>query len=210
MRSRRWFAAAVVLALMISGAGAFAATHIVGGGVLNGPSARPENDAALRTLFPPYRIGHATVLGEYKGRTLFGARTALDGYCFSATSPTDPKGEGGHCVSTAEAATLDTGGGPPVAFAMSGSSVGGYAPRATSVRVAGAGIDVTFQVGENGWWLGAAELPKNPVPHGQDSALVIATTIGSDGRVLGHDPLMAVKVARNGAGRVISIGIASI
>jgi hypothetical protein len=187
-------------------AGALAAAGVLGEGILGGPSAPPENDAALRALFPPYRIGHATELAAYDGRKLFGARTAQGGYCFSATSPIDPKAEGGHCVSEAEARTLDAGG--TVAFAMSGSSVGGYAPGATNVHVAGAGIDVTVPVQENGWWLGIAELPRNPLPEGQDSALVIATSIGPDGRLLGNDPLMHVTVTRTGAGRVIGFGIA--
>jgi hypothetical protein len=206
VRSGRTLVAAVALACLLGGAGALAASGLLGDGILSGPSAPPENDAALSALFPPYRIGHATELTEYEGRKLFGARTARGGYCFSATSPTDPKGEGGHCVSEAEARTLDAAG--TVAFAMSGWSVGGYAPGASSVRVAGAGIDVTFPVGENGWWLGVAELPKNPLPNGQDRAQVVATGIGPDGRVLGEDPLMLVTIARTVARRVIGIGIA--
>jgi hypothetical protein len=205
VRSRRTLVAAVALACLLGGAGALAASGVLGDGILSGPSAPPENDAALQALFPPYRIGHATQLTEYQGRKLFGARTARGGYCFSATSPIDPKGEGGHCVSKGEANTLDAGG--TVAFAMSSSSVGGYAPRATSVHVAGAGIDVTFPVGENGWWLGVAELPKNPLSDGQDRALVVATSIGPDGRVIGEDPLMLVTVGRTVDGRVVGIGI---
>jgi hypothetical protein len=206
VRSRRTLVVALALACLLGGAGALAAAGVLGDGILSGPSAPPENDVALQALFPPYRIGHATELAESQGRKLFGARTASGGYCFSATSPIDPKGEGGHCVSKAEANTLEAGG--TVAFAMSGWSVGGYAPGASSVRVAGAGIDVTFPVGENGWWLGVAELPKNPLPNGQDRAQVVATGIGPDGRVLGEDPLMLVTIARTVAGRVIGIGIA--
>jgi hypothetical protein len=206
VRSRRILVAAAALACLLGGAGALAATGVLGDGILSGPSAPSENDVALQALFPPYRIGHATELAEYQARKLFGARTASGGYCFSATSPIDPKGEGGHCVSDAEARSLDTGG--MVAFAMSGWSVGGYAPGATSVRVAGAGIDATFPVGENGWWLGVAELPKNPLPDGQDRAQVVAAGIGPDGRVLGEDPVMLVTIARTVAGQVIGIGIA--
>lgn len=205
---RRALVVAIALACLLGGAGALAASGLLGDGILSGPSAPPENDAALRALFPPYRIGHATELAANEGRKLFGARTAVGGYCFSATSPIDPKGEGGHCVSKAEARTLDDGG--TVAFAMSGSSVGGYAPRASKVRVTGAGIDITVPVGENGWWLGVAQLPPNPLPDGRDRAFVVATSIGPDGRVLGQDPLMLVTLARGGSGRVIGIGIAFI
>ena len=200
LRSRRALAVAVALVCLLTGAGALAATGVLGGGLLGGPSAPPENDAALRGLFPPYDIGPASTLAEHEGRKLFGARTAKGGYCFSATSPTDPKGEGGHCVSDAEARTLDAGG--TVAFAMSGWSVGGYAPGATSVHVAGAGIDVTAPVGENGWWVGVAELPRNPLRQGQESAQVVATGVGPEGQVLGEDPLMLVRIARSGSGRV--------
>jgi hypothetical protein len=208
-RSRRTLVAAVAVACLLGCAGALAASGVLGDGILGGPSAPPENDAALRALFPPYRIGHAMKLAEHQGRKLFGARTASGGYCFSATSPTDPKGEGGHCVSKPEARTLDAGG--TVAFAMSGWSVGGYAPGATSVRVSGAGIDVTVPVEANGWWLGVAklaELPKDPLPDGQDSALVVASSIGPDGRVIGKDPLMLVTVTRTATGRILTIGIA--
>ena len=203
VRSCRTLAAAVALACLVGAASALAVAGILGDGILSGPSAPPENDASLQALFPPYRIGHATQLSAYEGRKLFGARTAQGGYCFSATSPIDPKGEGGHCVSTVEARALNAGG--TVAFAMSGSSVGGYAPRASSARVAGAGIDVAFPVGENGWWLGVAELPKNPLPDGQDRANVVATSIGPDGRMLGEDPLILVTSTRVGPGRVIRI-----
>lgn len=207
---RRALVAAIALACLLGGAGALAASGLLGNGIFSGPSAPPENDAALRALFPPYRIGHATELSAYEGRKLFGARTAGGGYCFSATSPIDPKGEGGHCVSKAEARTLDDGG--TVAFGMSGWSVGGYAPGASKVRVSGAGIDVTFPVGENGWWLGVAQLlrPADPLPDGPDRAFVVATSIGPDGRVLGRDPLMLVTRQRTPSGLVIGIGIALI
>ena len=203
---RRTLVAAIVLVCLLGAAGALAASGLLGVGILSGPSAPPENDAALRALFPPYRIGHATQLAEYQSRKLFGARTAAGGYCFSATSPIDPKGEGGHCVSKAEVHTLDAGG--TVAFAMSGWSVGGYAPGAGTVRVTGAGIDLTFPVGENGWWLGVARLPgvdRLELPNGQRQANVIATGIGRDGRVLGHDELMLVRVYGTGPGRMIQI-----
>jgi hypothetical protein len=156
---RRTLVAAVAVIFLLAGVGALAASGMVPLGILGGPSAPPENDAALRALFPPLRIGHATELAQYDGRTLFGAHSAKGGYCFSATSPSDPNGEGGHCVSEAEARTLDVGG--TVAFAMSGGSIGGYAPRATTVHVHGAGIDRTFAVDANGWWLGVAQLPFN-------------------------------------------------
>jgi hypothetical protein len=208
-RSRRLLIAAVALMCVLGAASALAASGLLGDGILNGPSAPPENDAALQALFPPYRIGHATKLAEYEGRKLFGARTAKGGYCFSATSPIDPKGEGGHCVSKAEARTLDAQG--TVAFAMSGWSVGGYAPGASEVRVSGAGIDVTVPVGEKGWWLGVAQLSlrsSEPLPDGPDRALVVATSIGPDGRVVGRDPLMLVTRMRTPNGVVVGIGMA--
>jgi hypothetical protein len=202
--------AAIALACLLGGAAALAASGLLGNGILSGPSAPPENDTALRALFPPYHIGRATQLAEYEGRKLFGARTAKGGYCFSATSPIDPKGEGGHCVSADEAHRLDAGG--TVAFAMSGDSVGGYAPGASEVRVSGAGVDVTDPVGENGWWLGVAPLPAVDRLHellrGKDRAYVVATSIGPDGRVLGRDPLMLVTLMRTNSGRIIGIGMA--
>jgi hypothetical protein len=201
LQSRRALVVAMALVCLLTGAGALAATGVLGDDILGGRSAPHENDAALRALFPPYGIGHATELAAYEDRKLFGARTAKGGYCFSATSPTDPKGEGGHCVSEAEARTLDAGG--TVAFAMSGWSVGGYAPGATSVHVAGAGVEVTAPVGVNGWWVGVAELPRYPLREGQESATVVATSIGPDSQVLGEDPLMLVRVARTASGRVI-------
>ena len=203
VRSRRTLLAAVTLACLLGGAGALAASGLLGDGILSGPSAPPENDAALRALFPPYRIGHATELAEYEGRKLFGARTAKGGYCFSATSPIDPKGEGGHCVLGAEARTLDAGG--TVAFAMSGGSVGGYAPGASRVRVSGAGIDVTVPVTERGWWLGVAHLPAKPPPDFRGPVDVVATSLSPDGRVLGRDPLMRVTVLRPGDGWILGI-----
>jgi hypothetical protein len=184
-------------------ASAFAAPGFAGDDILNGPSAPPENDAALQALFPPYRIGHATELVEFQGRKLFGARTAKGGYCFSATSPIDPKGEGGHCVSPSEARTLDAGG--TVAFAMSGGSVGGYAPGGSQVRVSGAGIDLTVPVSEKGWWLGVADLPAKPPSHFRGPVDVVATSLSPDGRVLGRDALMRISVLKPGAGWVLSI-----
>jgi hypothetical protein len=213
IRGRRAIVVAIVLVLLIGGGVALAASALFGGDPLTGPPAPPDNDAALRALFPPYRIGHATQLAEYEGRKLFGARTASGGYCFSATSPIDPKGEGGHCVYKAEAQTLDAGG--TVAFAMSGASVGGYAPRAKTVRVSGAAIDLTFPVGENGWWLGMARLPGmermmrlHRLLNGKDRDSVVATSIGPDGQVLGRDRLMLVAVARTSDGRFVGISMA--
>lgn len=211
--SRPMLVAAIALVCLLGAAGALAAAGVLGDGILSGPSAPPENDTALRALFPPYHIGRATQLAEYEGRKLFGARTAAGGYCFSATSPIDPKGEGGHCVYKTEAQTLDAGG--TVAFAMSGASVGGYAPGATTVRVSGAGIDLTFPVGENGWWLGVAPLPGmdrmmrlHRLLNGKDRDSVVATTIGPDGLVVGQDPLMLVAVARTSDGRFVGISVA--
>lgn len=207
LRSRSALATAAAVACALGAAGALAAAGILTGDILRGPPAPPQNDAALRALFPPYRIGHASALAEAGGRTLFGARTARGGYCFSATSPTDPKGEGGHCVSEAEAHTLEGGG--TVAFAMSGGSVGGYAPGATEVRVSGAGIDVTVPVGENGWWIGVARLSHDPPLPDDRDAFVVATSIGPDGQVVGRDPLMRVRRLKD-RGRVVGIGFASI
>jgi hypothetical protein len=201
------------LVCLLGAAAALAASGVLGVGIFNGPPAPPQNDAALRALFPPLQIGHATQLVEYEGRTLFGARTAAGGYCFSATSPVDPKGEGGHCVSKDEAQTLDAGG--TVAFGMSGASVGGYAPGASTVRVSGAGIDATFPVGENGWWLGVAHIPGierimrlHRLPNGKEQDSVVATSIAPDGHELGRDPLMLVTIARTNTGRFVGIGVA--
>jgi hypothetical protein len=213
IRSLRTLLVAVGLAVLVGGGVAFATSTLLGGDPLSGPAAPPENDVALRNLFPPYRIGHATQLAAYDGRRLFGARTATGGYCFSTTSPTDPKGEGGHCVSKDEARRLDASG--TVAFAMSGWSVGGYAPGAANVRITGAGIDVGVPVGANGWWVGVARLPlgveglPSPLPAGQDRGFVVATSLGPDGRVLGRARLMIVIVTRDESGRVLSVGFGS-
>jgi leucyl aminopeptidase (aminopeptidase T) len=79
------------------------------------------------------------------------------------------------------------------------------------VRVAGAGIDVTVPVGENGWWLGIAELPEPErlpdLPEGQDRAYVVATSFGPDGQVLGQDPLMVITVRKNSGGGVTLLSI---
>ena len=204
---------AVALLLLVGGGVALGASTLLQDDPLTGPPAPPENDVALRALFPPYRIGHATQLANYDGRRLFGARTATSGYCFSATSPIDPKGEGGHCVSKAEARRLDAGG--TVAFTMSGWSAGGYAPGASEVRVSGAGVDVTVPVAENGWWVGVARLPlgtdrlKSPLPEGQDRGFVVATSMAPDGEILGRARLMSVLVTRDASGRVLAIGFGS-
>lgn len=203
---------AIASLLLVGGGAAFAASTLFNGGPLNGPPAAAENDAALRALFPPYRIGHARQLAENDGRKLFGARTARGGYCFSATSATDPKGEGGHCVSAEEARTLTAGG--TVAFAMSGWSVGGYAPGASSVRITGAGLDETVRVNRHGWWIGVARLAikrmmrDHRLPNGADRATVVATSIAGDGQEVGHDRLMTVQVRSTGDGRFAGIGFA--
>ena len=147
----------------------------------------------FQALFPPLAIGRTTQLAEHGGRTLFGARTARGGYCFSATSPLDPEGEGGHCVSRAEARALDEG--RAVAFAMSGGSVGGYAPRASDVRVSGVGLDVTLPVSSNGWWVGEAQLPRGRPRDATVEGLVVATSLGPDGEALARDPLLRVRRA---------------
>lgn len=160
-------------------------------GILQGPAAPPENDAALRQPMPPLGIGPATELASNGDRRLFGARTKGGSYCFSATSQTDPVGEGGHCVSGADAASLDNRG--VVAFALSGSSAGGYAPGAESVRITGAGIDVELPVSANGWWVGEARLPSPPLPRGVERAVVVATARAEDGAIVGRDPLLVVQ-----------------
>jgi hypothetical protein len=204
---------AVALLLLVGGGVAFGASRLLQGDPLKGPPAPPENDVALRALFPPYKIGHATQLATYEGRRLFGARTARGGYCFSATSPTDPMGEGGHCVSEAQSRRLDAGGS--VAFTMSGWSAGGYAPGASEVRVSGAGIDATIPVAENGWWVGVARLPlgtdrpRSPLPNGQDRGTVTATSVAADGQVLGRARVMVVLVTRDAHGQVLTVGWAS-
>lgn len=186
-RRRSTVIAAALAALAILGAGiALAAADI-----LEGPPAEPERDAALRSLFPPLGIGPATNLVSRDGRTLYGARTKTGSYCFSATSPADPNGEGGHCVSDAEARRLDQRG--VVAVAMSGSSVGGYAPGARYVRVTGATLDLEIPVSDRGWWVGVAELPSPPLPTAVDEATVVATAYTADGEVIGSDPLMRIR-----------------
>ncbi len=190
-RRRRILVAAIVAACALGAAGALAATGVIGDGILSGPAAPSENDAALRALFPPYNIGHATELAQREGRTLFGARTAKGGYCFSATSPTDPKGEGGHCVSAAAAHRLDVG--KDAAFMMSGWSVGGYSPGADQVHLAGPGVDVTVPVGDNGWWLGVAELPTEKLMEElRGDAYVTATSIGPNGDVLASRQVVSI------------------
>jgi hypothetical protein len=190
-RRRRTLVAAIAAACVLCTAGALAATGVIGSGILAGPPAPAENDASLRGLFPPYDIGQATKLAEYDGRKLFGARTAKGGYCFSATSPTDPKGEGGHCVSEAAARRLDVG--KEAAFVMSGWSVGGYSPGAKEVHLEGAGVDATVPVRDNGWWLGVAELPAEKLMEElRGDAYVTATSIGPNGDVLASRPVIRI------------------
>ena len=204
-RAQRRLALAVAAAAgVVAVAGAVAASV---GGILDGPRAPRENEAALQDLFPPLQIGRAVELARYEGRELFGARTAKGGYCFSATSPTDPKGAGGHCVTAAESRALDSGGF--VAFGMSGWTVGGYAPGATNVRITGGGLDLTLPVQPNGWWVGVARVEVSrgsAVPEGD----VVATGTDSDGTVVGSDPLMRISIMRDDNGRVAGIGFALI
>jgi hypothetical protein len=171
--------------------------------ILKGPAAPPDQDAALRQLFPPLGIGPATQLASHGERTLFGARTKRGGYCFSATSPVDPQGGGGHCVSDAEARALDRR--DIVAFAMSGSSVGGYAAEAEYVRVTGAGMEVELPVSDGGWWVGEAVLREPPLPANVDEATVVATAYSADGTNLGRDPLLRIRRVGGPAGDVYSI-----
>lgn len=195
LRRRRTAIAITLAALAALGVGvAIAATS----DILGGPPAPPEKDAALRQLFPPLAIGPATELASRGDRTLFGARTKAGGYCFSATSPIDPNAEGGHCVSAAEARALDQR--QVVAFAMSGSSVGGYAPGAEYVRVTGASLDVEIPVSRNGWWVGVAPVPDPPLPVGVDEATVVATAYAVDGTVLGRDALLRIRRVRVAGG----------
>ena len=198
-RRRRVLLAAALALLATAAVGvALAAT-----GVLQGPPAPPENDAALRQLMPPLGIGPATELASHGGRTLFGARTKAGGYCFSATSPTDPRGEGGHCLSDADAARLD--GRRVVAFALSGSSAGGYAPGAESVRINGAGIDAEAPVSANGWWIGEARLLTPPLAPGVASATVVATGRAKDGTIVGRDSLLFIDRVEGPGGDVYRI-----
>lgn len=183
----RVLAAAVALLAAVGVGVAIAATT----DILEGAPAPPENDAALRQLFPPLAIGPATELASRNGRTLFGARTRSGGYCFSATSPVDPTGAGGHCVSEAEARALDRR--RVVAFAMSGSSVGGYAPGADYVRITGAGLEVEIPVSRNGWWVGEVRLGKPPLPAAVDDASVVATAYEAGGREIAADPLLRIR-----------------
>jgi hypothetical protein len=198
---RRLVLASIAVACVIGGAGALAATGVLNGDLLAGPSAPPENDTALRNLWPPsiFKIGHATQLAEYDGRKLFGARTAKGGYCFSATSPTDPKGEGGHCMSDAGNRQLDAGE-TVVVSKLSGGSVGGYAPGATEVQLTGAGKDETFPVGDNGWWLGIVELPARKFMEQQKRAEVFATMIGPDGEAVARLPLICMEAFEGAPG----------
>jgi len=187
-RPRRRILLAAVLALLAAVA---VGVGLAATGILQGPAAPAENDAALRRLMPPLGIGPATELASQGGRTLFGARTERGGYCFSATSQTDPEGEGGHCLSDGDAARLDRA--RVVAFALSGSSAAGYAPGAESVRITGAGLDVEILVSDNGWWVGEARLPSPPLlPEGVERATVVATARAEDGALVGRDSLLVV------------------
>jgi hypothetical protein len=196
-RRRRMVVAAIAGACVLGAAGALAATGLIGRGVLSGPAAPAENDAALRALFPPLGIGHATLLAENHDRKLFGARTSRGGYCFSATSPSDPKGEGGHCVSDTTGRRLDAG--KDAAFSVvSGSNVGGYAPGAEEVHLEGPGVDVAVPVGDNGWWLGVAELRAEKLMNElRGDAYVTATSIGSDGDVLARHRVIRIHAIPN-------------
>jgi hypothetical protein len=192
-RRRRPIVLLAALAVAVFAAvGAVAAVDI-----LNGPAAPAANDAALQHLFPPLGIGHASILAANGDRTLFGARTAAGGYCFSAKSPTDTRAEGGHCVSDAEVTRLDAG--EMVGFAISGGTVGGYAPNAARVRIHGLGFDETVPVAGNGWWVGDASpvyALKTP------SGTLIATTLDGDGHELASDPILRVTHLPNEPGVV--------
>ena len=182
----------LLLALTAGAAFVFASgLALAAAGILDGPPAPPEKQRALAELFPPLRIGRATTLASHDGRTLFGARTEAGGYCFSATSPLDPRSEGGHCVSQADERALDRR--ETVAFAMSGASAGGYAPGAREVRVTGPGVDVSIPVGANGWWVGEVRLPQPPLPPGVRSGTVVAAAVAEDGRVVGRDALLRIE-----------------
>ena len=181
----------VLLAVGASVAAAAVGVAVAASGdILQGPAAPPRYDTALRELMPPLGIGRARELASHDGRTLFGARTRAAGYCFSATSPVDRGAQGGHCVSAAEARSLDRRGF--VAFAMSGSSVGGFAPGADSVRVTGAGLDVVVPVSDAGWWVGEARLGEPPLPPGAVAATVVATGYTAAGEVVGRDRLLEI------------------
>ena len=112
-------------------------------------------------------------------------------------------------MSSAEAQALDAG--TTVAFAMSGWSVGGYAPGATSVRLSGAGIDLSFPVGEKGWWLGEAEMLRQTIPLlAADRALVVASGRTDNGSTVGSDPLMRIKLSHSADGRVLGFAVSFI
>jgi hypothetical protein len=185
--------AAVALAVLVPVGSALAIAET---DILRGPPAPAEQESGLQGLFPPAKIGEATTLARHAGRTLFGARTELGGYCFSASSPIDPKAEGGHCVSARETQLLDDGGS--VAFPMSGGSVGGYAPGAVSVRITGPGLDVTAPVSRSGWWVAAAPLPEPPLPRGTSEALVVATGMAQSGEVTGRERIFRIWRDRKG------------
>jgi hypothetical protein len=151
-RARRVALAVALAVLAIGGSGLALADH----GVFDGPPAPPAQDAGQQRLFPMLGIGHATTLARYGGRSLFGSRTAAGGYCLSASSPADPDAEGGRCLSDRYGALLAAG--HPITIPISGGSVGGYAPGAGTVGLAGLGVDETVPVAANGWWIGAVDL----------------------------------------------------
>jgi hypothetical protein len=193
-RRRRRALPALAVALVVVVATGLA---IARSGAFDGPPAPPGPDAALQRLFPPLGIGHATTLATYGGRTFFGARTAAGGYCFSATSPLDPDAEGGHCVSAPKAAQLDAGAA--VSTLTSSWTVGGYAPGAATVRLAGPGVDAIVPVASNGWWVGVAD------PHLTPSARpktgdVTATGLSPDGTALATTTIFRILAVPSGVG----------
>jgi hypothetical protein len=179
-RSRRLALAVALVVLAIGGSGLALANH----GVFDGPPAPPAQDAGQQRLFPMLRIGHATTLASYGGRSLFGSRTAAGGYCLSASSPVDPDAEGGRCLSDRYAALLAAG--RPITIPISGGSVGGYAPGASSVGIAGLGVDETVPVAANGWWIGVVDLGNVFALSSSDrnGGEVSATARAADGSVI--------------------------
>jgi hypothetical protein len=150
--TRRAALAVALVLLAVGGSGLAIADR----GIFDGPPAPPAQDAGQQRLIPSLKIGHATTLASYGGRSLFGSRTAAGGYCLSASSPTDPDAEGGRCLSDRYGAVLAAG--KPITIPISGGSVGGYAPGASTVSLTGLGDAETVPVAPNGWWIGVATL----------------------------------------------------
>jgi hypothetical protein len=179
--SRRLVLAAALGTCALAASGALAAVNI-----LDGPAAPSVNDSGLQNLLPPLGIGHARTLATLAGRTLFGARTKAGGYCFSATSPTDPDAGGGYCLPDPEATRINAH--ELVGFPISGGTVAGYAPAgATHVRLRGLGLDTTVPVARNGWWVGnASAVYSLQAPEG----FLTATALDAQGHELASDPVI--------------------